>query len=245
MYCNNCGTFLNDGDAFCPNCGAANRTQAAPNQNISRNKPEPVPARPSGLSKNAKIGIIVGAAAAVVLAIVLILVFALGGSNSDDRGGSGSSGGSGFNSPKAVIKKLAEVEQTHNLQDMVDLCYPDEVLDSILKEYDITKSEYKRIIKEAQEEIDEDNSSSEEYTVKVVDSETLDKDELEDLNDWYRDKYGTSRKYISEAQELTVNAVDAYGDEEEDYVTVVKIDGKWYLSLKQIGDWLPYYLRYR
>ena len=233
MYCKNCGKFMNDDDPFCPNCGAANSAQpvqpangqyASQPDDLGYDEPAPAPRKKLNLSKKAMIGIIAGAAAAVVLAIVLILVFSLGGSNS----------------PEGVIKKYAKAIQTHNISDMMDACVPDEVLSYQLKQNDMTKSAYKRALKEAQEELDEEYEDEDDdemnFTYKIDDSETLDKDDLKSLNEWYRSRYGTSKKYISEAKELTgrirFDDDEDWEDAEEVYITVVKIDGKWYISLK-------------
>ena len=226
MYCKNCGKFMNDDDLFCPNCGAANSAQPAPQpDDLGYDEPAPAPRKKLNLSKKAMIGIIAGAAAAVVLAVVLILVFTLGGSNS----------------PEGVVRKFVKAYQNYNLSDMIDALYPDEVLSAVLKDNDMTKSEYKRKIKEAQEEIDErmedldEDELPEKYTVKVVDSEALDKDDLKELNEWYKNQFGTSKKYISEARELTVctkSEDEDWDDADESEITVVKINGKWYISLE-------------
>ena len=236
MYCKNCGKFMNDDDPFCPNCGAANDAVTAQPANDqyapaddSGFEPAQAPQKKLNLnlSKKAKIGIIAGAAAAVVLAVVLILVFSLGGSNS----------------PEGVIKSFVKAGQNRDAQGMMDALYPDEVLSAVLKDYGMTKSEYKRKIKEAQEEIDEqmedldEDDLPEKYTVKVVDSEALDKDDLKELNEWYKNQFGTSKKYISEARELTVCAKsedEDWDDADESEITVVKINGKWYISLKDM-----------
>ena len=233
MYCKNCGKFMNDDDPFCPNCGTRNGAQSVQPANgqyapqpddLGYDESAPAPRKKLNLSKKAMIGIIAGAAAAVVLAIVLILVFSLGGSNS----------------PEGVVKKFVKAYQNHNLSDMIDACIPDEVLSYQLKQNDMTKSEYKRALKEAQEELDEEYEDEDDdemnFTYKIDDSETLDKDDLKSLNDWYRSRYGTSKKYISEAKELTgrirFDDDEDWEDADEVYLTVVKIDGKWYISLK-------------
>ena len=222
MYCKNCGKPNNDGDQFCQYCGAPINEQDAPvAENLGFEAEAPAPRKK--LSKKTLIGICAGAAAAVVLAVVLILVFSLGGSNS----------------PEGVVQKYIKASQNRNLEDMISACYPDDLLEKQLKKHDMTRSEYKRALKEAQEEYD-DYSDEEDlkYSWKIIDSETLDKDDLKTLNERYRDEFDTSKRYISEARELTIEI--KYTDEDgEEYeheaeLTVVKIDGKWYISLLNV-----------
>lgn len=78
MFCNQCGTQVNDGQAFCPNCGApmgAGQTNAAPQMNSMPNsmpyqQQAPMGGMPGGNTNNT---------IAIILGIVSIVLAVLGG----------------------------------------------------------------------------------------------------------------------------------------------------------------------
>jgi len=214
MYCSNCGTFMSDGDKFCPNCGTSIDGQPSP---AVVTDPEPAHAPRKKLSKKALIGILAGAAA-VVIAVVLILIFTLGGSNS----------------PEGVLKKFVNAYATSDLQGMLDCSIPDEVLEYTLQREGMTRSEFRRQLKNAQSEIDsyrkEYDYYPSSYDITVVESHELSRDDLEDLNAYYNRNYKTGKYYISEAREVTIRLTSGYGGTEE--VVVFKVNGKWYVSLQ-------------
>ena len=89
-FCGHCGSTLADNATFCPNCGAPAVDQAAPQQQF--NQPQPQFNQPAfggapamgaakkpGMSKGAKMAIIIGAAAVAVGLIIWLLIVLLGG----------------------------------------------------------------------------------------------------------------------------------------------------------------------
>ncbi|MBR0508066.1 MAG: hypothetical protein IJJ86_05610, partial [Clostridia bacterium] len=68
----------------------------------------------------------------------------------------------------------------------------------------------------------------------IVGSEPLDEDALYDLNRYYDRNWETGRNYITEAKEVTVRLNYGSGDFTES-ITVVKIGGRWYLSLQDFN----------
>ncbi len=215
MYCSKCGTYMSDADKFCPNCGTSVDGQPSP---AVVSDPEPVRAARKKLSKKALIGILAGAAA-VVIAVVLILVFTLGGSNS----------------PEGVIKKFVNAYATADLQGMLDCSIPDEVLEYVLQDEGMSRSEFQRQLKNAQSSIDsyrkEYGDYQRSYDITVVGSSALDRDDLEELNAYYNRNFKTGKYYITEAREVSVRLNYGYGFETEEIV-VFKVNGKWYVSLQ-------------
>lgn len=85
-FCGHCGTTLADNATFCPNCGAAPADQAAPQFNQPQQFNQPafggapaMGAAKPGMSKNAKMGIIIAAAVVGVGLIVLLCFLIFGG----------------------------------------------------------------------------------------------------------------------------------------------------------------------
>ena len=226
MYCSNCGTFMNDTDQFCPNCGAGvNGQSPAPVQD----EQIPVRAPRKKLSRGALIGILAGAAA-VVIAVVLILVFTLSG---------------GSNSPEGVIRKFVNALYTYDLQGMIDTSIPDEVLNYVLQDEGMSRSEFQRQLNNAQKQINEYQSEigsggRASFEITILRSQPLGRNDLEDLNDYYSKRFRTGKYYISEAQMLTIAAASPnYGSTTED-VVVFKVNGKWYVSLDDVPNALNY-----
>ena len=77
MFCNQCGTQVNDGQAFCPNCGAPIGAQqeqnTAPMNSMPASAPYQQPMAPMGGSSNTNNTI------ALILGIVSIILGVLGG----------------------------------------------------------------------------------------------------------------------------------------------------------------------
>ncbi|MBQ7898055.1 MAG: hypothetical protein IJ323_06490 [Clostridia bacterium] len=76
----------------------------------------------------------------------------------------------------------------------------------------------------------------------ILDKEELDEYDLDDLKDALKESYGISEKSVSKAFEVEVEATikgDRDEDTDEQDMTIVKIDGKWYIST--IFSMLSYY----
>ncbi|MBQ6332727.1 MAG: zinc-ribbon domain-containing protein [Clostridia bacterium] len=216
MYCSKCGTYMSDADKFCPNCGTSIDGQPSP---AVVTDPKPAHAPRKKLSKKALIGILAGAGA-VVIAVVLILIFTLGGSNS----------------PEGVFKKFFNAYANLDLQGMLDSSVPDEVLEYVLQDEGMSRSEFQRQLRNAQAEIDSYRKEYGEYyqrfrDITVVGSSALDRDDLEKLNAYYNRNFKTGKYYITEAREVSVRLNYGYGFETEEFV-VFKVNGKWYVSLQ-------------
>ena len=227
MYCSNCGTQMSDDSLFCPNCGARRDdapepSSVFPEQNETPDPvfaPEPT-ALKKKLSKGALIGIIAGAAAVVVAAVLLIVLL-----------------GGGSSSWKSVVEKALNADLNSNVSDMMEACMPDEVLNTLLEEHGMTKSEYRQLLKDLQAEYDVymKDESYQEYLKSVkfeVDgSEPLDADEVYELNRYYYRNFGTPMDYISEALSAHVSYSNGYTSDGSLELDVVNIHGSWYISL--------------
>ena len=85
-FCGHCGTTLADNATFCPNCGAPSTDQPAPQFSQPQQFNQPafggapaMGAAKQGMSKNAKLGIIIAAAVVGVGLIVLLCFLIFGG----------------------------------------------------------------------------------------------------------------------------------------------------------------------
>ena len=263
MFCSNCGSKIDDGSLFCPNCGTRRSTDPA-------SQPEPTPVQPGlkreftptppvfptepaqptvapqpaepmyapeqsaepaaprkKLNRKVLIGILAGAVAVAVLVVLLIVL--LGG-----KGGA-------QNSWKDAYEKVMEAEKTYDLQTMIEVSMPDEVLDAVLNERGMSKSDFNSAMKAAQAQLDVETSSAgykeyiDSFEYSITGNEPMSKEEVDELNDYYNDRFETGSNYISEGMVVTVHykvgAYDYEGDEELDFV---KIGNKWYVSVRNI-----------
>ncbi len=82
-FCGHCGSTLADNATFCPNCGAPATDQAAPQQINQPVFQQPAvgggAAAKTGLSKNAKLGIIIACCAVAVGLIIWLIIALVGG----------------------------------------------------------------------------------------------------------------------------------------------------------------------
>lgn len=83
-FCGHCGSTLADNATFCPNCGAAITDQGMPQQQFNQPAfqqamPNAMGAPKAGMSKNAKLAIIIAACAVAVGLIVWLIIVLLGG----------------------------------------------------------------------------------------------------------------------------------------------------------------------
>lgn len=208
MFCKNCGAQIKDGAKFCPKCGtpAGNTNPKAAGRTQTAKKPPYL-----------AIGLV--AAVAVVAVIILFFVGRL-------------IFGKGYEKP---IKTLAKgIEQDDG--EIIQGAFTETALDWS-KEYSGLSSR----------ELEKNWSSSWRYNIsgedlededikvkyKIVDVKKLDKDDIKDLKKEQKESYGF-RDDITAARELdVVFTVYVDGDEEEETdmtVTVIKVDGKWYIG---------------
>ncbi len=235
MRCYQCNAELPDGSAFCGECGAkqpaapaappAPRYQAPdygapPVQNYGASPapsyqapnygapPAPgyygVPAAgygsPAPAPKKKKLLPIIIAAAAALVVVVALILVFTGGG------------------PESVAEKFYNSIADDDMDAFVDCFQPDY--------YEENKTYMEAGFKTSALFLKE----YENFSVKVLSSEELDDDELEDYQEEYKEKY---KLEVTEGCEVRLKlSWEDDGEEktEKDTLTVLKIDGDWYIS---------------
>lgn len=133
-FCGHCGSTLADNATFCPNCGAAITDQGMPQQQFNQPAfqqamPNAMGAPKAGMSKNAKLAIIIAAAAVAIGLIVWLIIVLLGG---------------GYEKP---LKNYVKALENKDVDLFVDSVTPSESLGALdtLSESS-AKSQYSRIV---------------------------------------------------------------------------------------------------
>lgn len=183
MNCSKCGTPLNEGAAFCPNCGekvaaptpnptpaptsvdAAASAQTAgtaptPEANpIPTVNPDPTATAPAPQKKQL---LIAGGAILVALVIVIVLISCIFGGTS----------------AKGAIKNYYNAVENANASKIIK-CVPKDILKAMMDEEDMSKKEVKEAV---QDYIDDMYDDHEFDYIKVTfkDKEKLDKDDIDD-----------------------------------------------------------------
>ena len=245
MFCNECGKEIPDNVAFCPECGSkvTKDASAAPANNKVCSKcgksvsvydefcPECGAQIKVKKSKGAKTTILIMAiiVAVIVLAVVFFVAKAF------------------FSTPNSVVSKTMK-SFINNKPNLIMDVIPGPVLESIYENIedfgyadnkkeakDYYLSQKKRNMKLTRNNLEEEYDTDFDdikISYRITDSDNLDKDDLEDLNDQIAESYDKKMK-VSAAKELTVKyTIKADGDKERDEteITVVKIGNKWYLG---------------
>ncbi len=209
MFCGKCGTQIPDGAAFCPSCGNTAGAQA-PVTNEVQQQVNAAPKKKVNL-------IAVGAIAAIVVAIAIILICVFAG------------GGAGAGSPEAVVEKYLDAYIDGDVDTYLD-CIHEDILeaeaDSEGYDLDELKDELKEMFDAMSQSMEE---SDVKYSFNILDTEDLDDDEIDEINEEFEEEYGIK---ITDAAEVSVELItEEDGDESsfEQSFGVVKIDGDWYI----------------
>lgn len=222
MFCGKCGAKNDDSAVFCAECG--NRFQAAapvaPAAPAAPTAPAAyaAPAAPAAATgskpgfkfDNRMIGIIavVGVAA---LALIITCFFIFGG-----------------RSYKATVKDYFKAMETADAKLMMELL-PDDMIKSIMKDEDMTKKE---MTEELQDMLDYMFRGADKIkiTYEITDTEEVDKDDLKDLKEEYKDEYDIKVKDAMIVEvEVTVK-VDGEKTTEDVDLYLIKVGGSWYLA---------------
>jgi hypothetical protein len=221
-FCPKCGKPFEENAANCAFCGAKNPAAPAPAVNPKVNE---IVNKAKSLNK--KNVVIVAVAAIAIIAVISLLASLLGG---------------GYK--KAIDNFFAfSIEcDADKLDDLAPAKYWDELED----EYDV---KLKDIKEEIEESFEEQLESLEDYYGKnikvkydILDKEELDEDDLDEIKDELKEKYGISKKSVKKALEVEVEATIKGKDDEdtqEQDMIIVKIDNKWYIT--DIFEALKYY----
>lgn len=260
-FCPNCGTALEESSAFCPNCGTpvgkseapqapaaapqapqSYQAPAAPQAPVAPQAPQTPKAPPASAhapdavkpndkiqgfidkcKANPKRLILPCAILAGVLALVIVLNVLFSG---------------GYTS--AIDNVMDTMNGDANaLEDLA----PDAYWDYLEEEEDITLKDLKKDFKEEYEEFEEMmkefSDGKIKYSYKVEDKDKIDKDDLEDYEDAFKDQFDRSVK-ITDGYELELEIIMKQGKETDSTssdMIVLKIDGKWYcVDISDYGD---------
>lgn len=144
-------------------------------------------------------------------------------------------------SAKAVAESFMEALIDSDAKAMFDLL-PDEVVDAMLEETGMTKSEWKEELDYMSESLAENMADMEDYyggkikiTYEIADEYDLDDDELEYL----QENYEELDIKVKDAKVLEIDATMKAGDYEEDdsmELIVIKVGSNWYLDISSLED---------
>lgn len=229
MKCQKCGAEMENGAAFCPNCGTAvsGSAPAEPQPNPSAagaaagadagttagSVPPVMPTvNPSAVSSQnpQKQKQLIIAAGCVVVAVVLLIILIA----------------STRTSAKDAVKDYYKAIEKQSASKMLK-CIPKDYLKELMDEYDMSKKEVKEAVADVLEEEDED------FDIKLTfkDKEKLDEDddEIEELNDYYFDDgdFKEVKKGVKFEVKVKVTE-DGDSDSETDDHIAYKYGGSWY-----------------
>ena len=230
MFCGKCGTQIPDGAAFCPSCGNPSGTQNQANPQPTANAQPTAYAQPAAatqkkISTNTIIGIAAVAAVVIAVAVILICVFAGGG-------------GSGANSPEAVVEKYVKATIIDMDADaFLDCIHPDILKVAAEDEFDGDVDALKEQLQDMLDrlkEMMENFGDSVKISYEILESEDIEDEDLDEIKDYFKDEYGvkvTAAANVTFEQRTKGEVMGQEVDQtQENSVTVVKIDGKWYID---------------
>lgn len=218
MNCNKCGTKLEVGAVFCPNCGekvletATNLNMDAAGEGFSAmpNQPNgtaPTDAKkgPMGLPKQQLIIVIACVAVAVVLLLVLLgKVF-------------------GGNSAKGVVKDYYRALEKCSASKLLDTV-PKDYLEELMDDEDLSKRELKD---EVQDYLDDYYGDYKDIKVTFDGKEKLDADDLSDYLDEEEDDLSV-KKGIQYDLKVRSESKDGDVDTEDTTFIVFRYESSWY-----------------
>lgn len=211
MFCGNCGTHNNESSAFCANCGAP----------LTLETPAPQAPAPKRSKKGLIIGLSIGAAVLAILAVVLILT--LGGGKK-----------SGAQAPEDIAAQYMDCFLDADIRAMLDII-PEEVIDETFDALNTPESWADRMSARLEEMFDEMDAEYDRWDIsyKIDDVSNLDADDLEDLQEFYDNRYNCQ---VDACKEVTVDVtiqLDGYEEDEELTVFIIQVDGKWYVEMEE------------
>ena len=252
MFCRNCGAQIPEGAGFCGNCGTAvaPAAPAAPAAPVAPATPTPVapppavaPVAPTPVAapvfqtpvaapaapvvKKKKTGLIVGlslggvALVGIIVAVILILVLG---------------GGRGANTPEAVVAQYLQAMANANGGETIVSLIPDQVVRQAEREAGMSRSAMVRSINEelrdTVESLEEDYGRGYKITVDSQSVTKWEQYEIENYNSRL-EYYGLSVQVQDGARVRTTATIKGPLDRDTDTetMTVVKVDGKWYLDI--------------
>lgn len=217
MFCTNCGKENENDAVYCVECGHLMNKTAVKKGNIKI---------PDVKIKNKKSVI----AIAAVIMLVLVGSFIFGG-----------------RSYKKTIDLFVKYTISEADVKMVfDKLVPSKVIDYALKDAGKSRSDYRRDIKEANEDLQNNIKQVEkQYDVKwknckvsyeIVDVETLKGDDLADIKELYKEDIGLKVSGAKQVElEVTIRIDDDTEVTNSQDIDLVKVGRSWYLDMPSMG----------
>ena len=215
MFCEKCGTALEDGAVNCPNCGEVFGGVAAvevvdngydasvdAGVNVDAGAVAKAP-----INKNKIIGI-AAAAVVVIVAVILVLVLFTGGA-------------------KKAAKKLLDFSYNAkgSAKSVVTMMYPDEIIEEFELDKDELIADAEENQEENKEELEEDDI---EYEFNFLSEKDLKASEIKDMNEMLEDYELEISKGVKFKVKVTMYEGGDKEDSETEEITMVKIGGSWY-----------------
>lgn len=221
MFCEKCGTAVEDGAVNCPNCGevfggvaAAEVVENAYDASVDTGVSVDAGAvAKAPINKNKIIGI-AAAAVVVIVAVILVLVLFTGGA-------------------KKTLKKYLDIRYNAegSVKSYISYMYPDEILEEKLEDKDMTEDEFivelEESLEEYKEEMEDEGVS---YEFEILTEKDMKAKDLREYNEELED-YGIEASKGKIFKVKVIEYVD--GDKEDSWtseIELVKIGGSWYIS---------------
>ena len=140
-------------------------------------------------------------------------------------------------SPESIVENFLEAYSQLDADGMFD-CFNEGVLQKIADEeydgdFDACKEAFKEYVDELKEEFE-----GIELSFKVIEIKDLEGDDLDEVKEFFSEYYDAEVSAAASVTfEMTVKGEDegvALDNTEEETVTVIKIDGKWYVNHEDI-----------
>lgn len=226
MFCNNCGTELEDGVLFCPKCGTrvednisnTGNTANTGNTGNTAYMNDAMTYVAPGSKKNTLIGMIAVGLVALVAIVFLASVF-------------------GGRSYKTVVKHAVKDVCTMDKKSMKDLIslFPKEVIDTVIKNEGLkNKNELVDMMMDEIKGTELLFGKLDNVSTKITDTEDFSEEDLQDVKEDFEDMGVKLKKKIKAGKHVTAEItfkIDGLGEDSTPMTfDVIKLGHKWYLA---------------
>lgn len=205
-YCRNCGQQMNDGAAFCPNCGMRSSLQPGAQNSYTPPAGAGFNPKPAAGKKLLGLKLLLPVVAIVIVAVVAVNAF---------------SGGSG---PDGALKKVVRALEKGDIETLGEML-PEAILDYNMTSRSTVEGYYEEIVELAREECGRHYSIDYEITEKkdFINSTIDDRDFI--MAKKLKNRYQIKEGWL---YEMNVTFKGSYGSTDDEIgALVLKEDGKW------------------